>query len=68
MSYLNPFEYGYDGPVLLFDKVVTSRWEATTRAPSEKKARSNLIFRFKKEHGYAPNIKITLPGVITRRD
>lgn len=68
MNYLNPFEYEYDGPVLLYEKVITSRWQAITAAPSEKKARSNLIFRFKKEHGYAPNTKITLPGVITRRD
>lgn len=64
MNYLNPFEYQYDGPVLLFDKIVCNRWQATTSAPSKRKARSNLIFRFKKENGLAPNAKIILPNDI----
>ena len=64
MNYTNPFEYGYDGPVLLFDKIICNRWQAVTSAPSKKKARSNLIFRFKRDNGLAPNAKITLPGEV----
>ena len=41
--------YKYEGSVMLFKRVIKDKWIAYTRAPSEKKARSNLIFRFKKE-------------------
>ena len=34
--------YLYDGPVMEFDNCVANRWTASTRAVSEKKARSNL--------------------------
>lgn len=59
-------EYSYDGPVLEFDKCIANNWKATTCAISEKKARSNLTFRFKKEHGKNAGTKISLPGKITR--
>lgn len=54
--------YYYNGPVLEFDRIVATRWKASTYAPSEKKARSNLTYRFKKENGKVPQSKITLPG------
>ena len=57
-------EYIYDGPVMEFGRCITARWTASTYAVSEKKARSNLIFRYNKEHGKAVNAKITLPGKI----
>ena len=57
-------EYLYSGPVKEFDTVINNRWEATTRAPSEAKARSNLVYRYKREHGKAPNSQIKLPGKI----
>ena len=38
------------------------RWKATTVAPTEAKAKSNLAYRYKKENGLMPNTKITLPG------
>lgn len=56
--------YSYSGPVLEFDRIVSNRWSAQTYATSEAKARSNLIFQFKKETGRAPRSKITLPGKI----
>lgn len=59
-------EYSYSGPVMEFEKCIANNWEACTYASSEKKARSNLTFRFKKEHGKQPGTKITLPGKITR--
>jgi hypothetical protein len=57
-------KYTYKGPVKEFDTIVRNRWEASTLAVSEKKARSNLIFQYKNETGRAPNAKITLPGKI----
>ena len=48
-------QYAYDGPVMEWVK-------STTYAVSEKKARSNLVYRFKKQHNRLPNTRITLPG------
>lgn len=58
-------EYLYNGPVLEFNKCICDRWVASTFAVSEKKARSNLTYRYKKENGKVPNSKITLPGKLT---
>ena len=59
-------EYLYDGPVMEFEKIIANRWTGTTYASSEKRARSNLTFRFKKEHGKSTGSKITLPGKIKK--
>ena len=56
--------YVYEGPVLMFDKVVASRWSAQTYATSEKKAKSNLIYQYKKQHGLVPSARIVLAGEI----
>ena len=58
--------YSYDGPVMEFEKCIANRWTGTTYAQSEKRARSNLAFRFKKEFAKRTGTKITLPGKITR--
>lgn len=60
--------YSYDGPVLEFDRIVSNHWKAQTYATSESKARSNLIFQFKKETGRVPRTKITLPGKIVLKE
>lgn len=57
-------EYSYSGPVEEFGKCISDKWKATTFAPSEKKARCNLTYRFKQEYGKTPNTRITLPGKI----
>lgn len=57
-------QFVYKGPVLEFDKIIANNWEASTLAVSEKKARCNLAYQFKKNHGRTPNTKITLPGKI----
>ena len=57
--------YKYEGSVMLFKRVVKDKWIAYTRAPSEKKARSNLMFRFKKENGYMPKATLHLPAKLT---
>ena len=54
--------YFYDGPVLEFEKIIDNHWSASTRAESEKKARSNLAYQFKKQYGKVPQSKITIPG------
>ena len=54
--------YVYDGPVLEFEKCVANRWTASTRAVSEKKARSNLVYQFKTKNNRLPNTRIALPG------
>ena len=56
--------YVYRGPVVIFGQCVQSNWIAGTSAVSEKKARSNLEYRWKKEHGRTPGAKISLPGKI----
>lgn len=56
--------YSYEGPVMKFDVCVDHRWKGETLAPSEAKARSNLAYRYKKENGLMPNVRITLPGKI----
>lgn len=57
--------YSYDGPVLEFDRIIAEHWKASTRAESEKKARSNLAYQFKMEYGRVPRSKITVPGKLT---
>ena len=58
--------YSYDGPVMEFDNCVANRWIASTRAVSEKKARSNLTYQFKKKNNRLPGTKIILPGKTCR--
>ena len=57
--------YSYDGPVMEFDNCVANRWIASTRAVSEKKARSNLTYQFKKKNNRLLGTKIILPGKIS---
>lgn len=56
--------YHYNGPVMSFDKCIQTKWEGYTLAESEKKARSNLAYHFKRANGLLPTAKITLPGHI----
>lgn len=55
-------QYSYDGPVMEFETCVANRWKSSTYAVSEKKARSNLAYQFKKQNNRLPNTRITLPG------
>jgi hypothetical protein len=58
--------YSYHGPVTMFDRCVANSWEAETYAISEKKAKSNLIFQYKKQNGLQPTSKVSLPGKIVK--
>lgn len=57
-------KYSYDGPVLEFDTCVADHWRGETMAPSEKKARSNLAYQYKKKNNRIASVKVTLPGEI----
>ena len=57
-------QYMYDGPVMEFDTCVANRWQGSTYAASEKKARSNLVYQFKKKTNRIPSTRITLPGKV----
>ena len=57
-------KYSYDGPVMVFDTCVANHWKGQTMAPSEKKARCNLTYQFKKSTNRVPGTKVTLPGKI----
>lgn len=56
--------YKYEGPVEEFGKCVTRQWSAQTRAVSEKQARSNLSYQYKKQFNKAANTKVNLPNKI----
>lgn len=56
--------YYYDGPVMVFDTCVTDHWKGETMATSEKKAKSNLAYQFKKSTNRMTATKVTLPGKI----
>ena len=55
--------YKYEGPVLHFETVVTSKWSCYTRASSPAKAKTNMEYRYKVEAGLLPNAKISLAGI-----
>lgn len=57
-------KYTYQGPVMQYDKCVADKWEASTYAATEQKARSNMAYQFKKKNNLVPNVKITLPGEV----
>lgn len=56
--------YRYQGPVLAFDRLIINNWSGETIATSEKKAKSNLCYKFKKYANLANNTRVSLPGKI----
>lgn len=56
--------YTYDGPVMEFGICISNRWRGSTYAVSEKKARSNLAYQFKKNNNRVPGTRITFPGKV----
>lgn len=59
-------QYNYNGPVMEFDRCVSNNWKGTTYAASEKKARSNLAYQFKKQNNRMASTRISLPGELIR--
>lgn len=60
--------YIYNGPVTSFGKPIANYWQASTLATTEKKARSNMIYQFKKQNNLGVGSKISLPGTICAID
>ena len=54
--------YIYEGPVIEFGKLVQERWNGKTIASSEKKAKNNLAYQWKRKNNRTPMTKISLPG------
>lgn len=61
-------KYVYDGPVESFGKCICRMWSGSTNAPTAERARTNLIFQFKKQNNMASNRKIELVGKIYQVD
>jgi hypothetical protein len=58
-------QYIYSGPVQRFDGfVISNSWNAITFAKTEKKARNNFAYQFKKQNNLLPCANIKLPGKI----
>lgn len=52
--------FRYDGPVLQFDKVVATKWNGETLAPTKEKAISNLQYQYKQRNGLLPTARVKL--------
>lgn len=57
-------KYRYEGPVMEFDTCVQNNWRGETMAVSERKAKNNLIFQWKKKNNRIAGTKISLPGKV----
>lgn len=56
--------YSYNGPVLIFGKLMTDHWRSETMAKSKAKARNNFKYQYKVENNLLANTKIDMPGDI----
>jgi hypothetical protein len=56
--------YTYEGSVIFENGHTQRHWYAATYATSAKKAKSNLMYQYKVEHGLPINTKIDLPGIL----
>lgn len=57
--------YEFNGAVRLFDRIIAPNFTAQTTASSVQKARSNIVYRYKRDNGYAKTAKISLIGKFT---
>lgn len=56
--------YIYKGPVVNLTRVITDKWCGETYAVSEKKAKGNLGYQFKKQFGFSKTTKLFLPSCL----
>ena len=56
--------YRYEGQVKTFNNILIDKWLLETMAETPRKAKSNLVYRVKKELGLVSTSKVTLPGKI----
>lgn len=55
-------KYAYEGPVMMFDSCVCSKWKSETIAESEAKAKSNLAYQYKRQRHLSPSTNVRLTG------
>lgn len=60
--------YAYEGPVMVFGICVMNCWKGETTATSEAKAKSNLVYQWKKQNKRVVSSNVTLPGKIKMVD
>lgn len=58
-------KYVYRGGVLIFDRLVTHRFEAATCASTQAEAKRNILYQFKRKNGYRNNVPASLTGDVT---
>lgn len=63
---MEPDVYQYRGPVMRFDICIERDWGSCTCAFTKEKAINNLKYQYKKQHNLARDVKITLPGTLTK--
>lgn len=56
--------YIFKGAVFSYGKILSSNWQAKTRAPSYRRAISNLKYRFRSENGYKIDTPIDFDGFL----
>ena len=52
----------YKGPIMEFGNLLADHWYGETVADTERKARNNLAYQFKKRNNRTASAKISLPG------
>ena len=50
---------------MIFDTCVAGQWSGETIAISEAKAKSNLIYQYKKKHNLSAGSRVSLPGKLS---
>lgn len=60
--------WDFTGDVYRFQKLVQRNYKATTVAPSERKAYSNIAYRYKQENNLDASANINLDGEMKARE
>lgn len=53
-------KYIYEGPIFVFDNCVATKWRGETCAESIAKAKSNLLYQYKKQNGFSATAQVRL--------
>lgn len=59
--------YIYEGPVMAFGECIRPKWKGETMAVSPEKARTNLMYQYKRQTRRSPDCYITLPGAVVAK-
>lgn len=62
------YKWSYNGPVLAFDKLATSKWKGETIATTLERAKSNLAYQYKKKNHLSPMARIMFPGEVVKKN